>query len=125
MESLIYFKKGSLLVKHIEKRRLQKSVIIIALFAVVLTGFRLLWSKTFNATEQPYATNGKLDLRDWNFSKKKSVTLAVEWEFHPYTLLEEVPSNNTEKSPQFIKVSGDWFHSLNPDGGWDKTKKEN
>lgn len=104
-----------MLVKHIKKRRIWINIIIIVLFAGVLTGFRLLWIKTFNVTEQPYATNGQLDLRDWDFSEGRSVTLAGEWEFHPYTLLEEVPSNNTEKSPQFIKVPGDWSHSLNPD----------
>jgi|SRR5690625_442276 len=49
------------------------------------------------------------------FSEGRSVTLAGEWEFYPYTLLEEVPSNNTHKSSQYIEVPGDWSTALNPD----------
>lgn len=101
--------------KHIEKRRLRKSLIIIALFAVVLTGFRLLWIKTYSMPEQPEAKNGQLDLRDWDFSEGQSVTLRGEWEFYPYTLLENAPSHHVEKQPQYIKVPDDWSRALNPD----------
>lgn len=103
-----------MLVKHKEKRRLWIRIITIVLFAIVLTGFRLLWVDTFNDPEQPYVTDGQLDLRDWDFSDGRSVTLGGEWEFHPYTLLEESPAN-TKRTPQYIKVPGDWSAALNPD----------
>src|SRR5690625_1020929 len=106
-------KRGSKLVKHQDKRHLWITVIIIVLFAVILTSFRLLWIKKFNYTEQQHVTYGQLDLRDWDFSDGRSVTLAGEWEFYPYTLLEEVPKNNNEN--QYIKVPGDWSTALNPD----------
>src|SRR5690625_5076872 len=102
-------------VKHKEKRRLWITMIIIILFAVTLTGFRLFWIKNFNSPEQPHVTGGELDLRDWDFSEGRSMTLAGEWDFHPYTLLEEVPANDTHKDPQSIEVPGDWSDTLNPD----------
>lgn len=96
-----------------DKRRLWIKIIIIILFAVALTGFRLLWINTFSEPEQPEVTDGELDLRDWDFTDGRSVTLAGEWDFHPFTLLEDVPSNNTNQ--QNIDVPGDWSPDLNPD----------
>ncbi len=88
---------------------------IIILFASALTGFRLLWINTFNEPEQqPHITNGELDLRDWDFSDGRAVTLAGEWEFYPYTLLEELPASSLGKSSQSIEVPGDWSPALNP-----------
>jgi len=68
-----------MLVKHKDKRRLWIKIIIIVLFAVVLTSFRFLWIKTFNDTsEQPHVIDGELDLRDWDFSAGRSIALAGE-----------------------------------------------
>jgi len=111
----VKYNRGSMPVTHIEKRRLWIKITIIILFAASLTSFRLLWIKTYNYKEQPYATNGKLDLQDWDFSDGKSVTLAGEWEFHPYTLLEDAPIDQADKQPQYIKVPDDWSDTLNPD----------
>lgn len=101
-----------MLVKHKGKRHLWIKIITIMLFALMLTSFRLLWIKTFSDTEQTNVTNGELDLRDWDFSEDKSVTLAGDWEFHPYTLLEEPLSH---QNSQYINVPGDWSATLNPD----------
>lgn len=104
-----------MLKKHKEKRRLWMKVIIIVLFAIALTSFRLIWISTFNDSEQQEITNGELDLRDWDFSDGKSITLAGEWGFHAYTLLEEASVNKREKNTQYIEVPSDWSTALNPD----------
>src|SRR5690625_7680536 len=86
----VKYNRGSMPVTHIEKRRLWIKITIIILFAASLTSFRLLWIKTYNYKEQPYATYGKLDLQDRDLSDGKSVTLEGEWDFHPSPLLLDV-----------------------------------
>lgn len=97
---------------HIKKRQQLKRVMIIILFALMLIGFRLIWVYTFNDTEQPLVTDGELDLRDWDFSDRRPVTLTGEWEFYPNTLLEIPP---TDEAPHYIDVPGDWSSTLNED----------
>lgn len=97
------------------KRNLWIIIVTIILFALLLTSFRLLWINKFNYTDQPEVKNGEIDLRDWNFSDGRSVTLAGEWTFYPYTLLEKGQLNNHEINEQFIKVPSDWSYTLNED----------
>lgn len=57
---------------------------------LVLTSFRLLWLKAFQEQSQsiPLAQNGVLDLRDFEWSDGKTVTLDGEWEFFSETLVD-------------------------------------
>src|SRR5690625_442491 len=98
---------------HKRKRHLWIRIIFIVLFAIALTSFRLLWISNFSDTEEQEITKGELDLRDWDFSDGRSITLAGEWEFHPYTLLEEAPVNQDEREAQYIDVPSDWSAALN------------
>jgi len=104
-----------MLMGHKRKRHLWIRIISIILFAIVLTSFRLLWISYFNDTEEQEITKGELDLRGWDFSDGKSITLSGEWEFHAYTMLEEIPTNQDEKNAPYIYVPGDWSTVLNPD----------
>src|SRR5690625_4264130 len=108
-------KGGSISMGHKRKRHLWIRIISIILFAIVLTSFRLLWISYFNDTEEQEITKGELDLRGWDFSDGKSITLSGEWEFHDYTMLEKIPTNQDEKKAQYIDVPGDWSTVLNPD----------
>lgn len=93
------------------KRRLRTIIFIVLLFAAALTSFRLLWINAFVDPEQSNITGGELDLRGWDFSDGRTITLDGEWEFYPYTWYEE----GTESSEEFITVPGDWSSVLNPE----------
>lgn len=93
------------------KQHLRRPILIVILFALVLTSFRFLWIETFSSNEQPPVVDGQLDLRDWDFSKKGTITLDGEWGFHPYTWISDGFSSNKND----IKVPGDWSASLNPE----------
>lgn len=96
------------------KKRLWQRTLIVLLFAVALTGFRLLWIQAFTEGEQPRAVDGQLDLRDWDFSDSRSVTLDGEWTFHPYVLLmNEADVSQSVGVP--LQVPGDWSSTLNPE----------
>lgn len=92
--------------------------VIVLLFALILTGFRLQWIETFNETgEQPIIENGELDLREWEFSDGHTISLDGEWAFYPY---ENITSESTKKEGRknrYINVPGDWSETLNPDDG--------
>lgn len=96
------------------KHRHWLKIVVILMFAILLTSFRLSWIKNFNNDEQQYVTNGQLDLRGWDFSDGKSITLEGEWNFYPDQLLREVSDTSDQTSP-LIHVPGDWSDALNPD----------
>lgn len=100
---------------HKGKKRLWLKVIVIILFISTLTSFRFIWINTFNDTKQQEIMNGELDLRDWDFSGERPITLTGEWGFHPYTLFEEVSNNYSGQGGQYIEVPSDWSTKLNPD----------
>lgn len=74
----------------------------------------MLWIQKFTQPEQPYVTDGELDLRNWDFSDERSVTLNGEWEFFPYQLLSDKIDNSTLRK-SFVQVPGNWSKALNPD----------
>lgn len=61
--------------------------IIIAIFISLMVMGRLAWINLFRLSEQPYAVNGIVDLRGWEASEDKTITLDGEWEFYPGVLL--------------------------------------
>lgn len=103
---------------HRNKKYIWKMTAVVILFAVVLTGFRLQWMNTFNQTAneatQPLIVAGQLDLRDWDFSGGRPITLNGEWEFIPYEKVTEDSTRAPSENKQYITVPGDWSASLNP-----------
>jgi len=104
-----------MLKEHKSKRRIWIKIMVIVLFAGALISFRLLWFNMFHHPEQYEVTNGELDLRDLVFSDGQSITLAGEWRFHPYRLLENVPEEESDNETDYINVPGDWSAALNED----------
>lgn len=93
-----------------------KTFLIVSLFLLVLTGSRILWITIFQSTEQPYAKDGLLDLRNWNAAEGQTIELDGQWEFYPHVwLIDPESSQQTEKSsPQLIQVPGDWNSLMQP-----------
>ncbi|MCU6709976.1 ATP-binding protein [Paenibacillus sp. J5C_2022] len=69
------------------RKRKYAFIIVIILFLSMLTGGRLVWLELFKPGDQPFASQGKLDLRGWDASAGKTVTLDGEWRFYPGVLL--------------------------------------
>lgn len=87
------------------------------MFSLILTAIRIAWISVQASPEHPGAVQGQLDLRDWDFSKNRTLTLDGEWEFYPYTLLmKNNASHQSQELTQdraFIQVPGNWHTALN------------
>lgn len=93
-------------------------IVIVILFALMLTAFRLQWIKTFNeTTDQPIIEKGELDLRGWDFSNGQTISLDGEWAFYPYEHIMSESTVNGDPKKQYIHVPGDWSDTLNPADG--------
>ncbi|WP_317933917.1 hybrid sensor histidine kinase/response regulator [Sporosarcina aquimarina] len=89
----------------------KKIVLLIGLFVVVLTSFRLLWIQHHQLPDHPHAERGVVDLSDWKFEGQRPITLDGEWEFFPH---EFITSSSKEiESNTYITVPGDWKKQLN------------
>lgn len=97
-----------------QQNRVWLKVVFIALFAITLTSLRIIWIQAFDDPIEQDISKGELDLREWDFSESGPITLTGEWEFYPYELLEEAPTNEDGK---YIDVPGDWSEALNEDEG--------
>lgn len=94
-----------------KKGRVLAFVAMIIGFAIVLTGFRVFWIDRFTDPEQSDIVGGELDLRGWDFSEGRTITLDGEWEFYPYTWYKE----DAGALQEMIQVPGDWSEVLNPE----------
>src|SRR5690554_731558 len=94
-----------------------KLIAIIGLFVLLLTGARLLWLEFFMPTEQPYAQNGELDLREWDQALNQTITLDGEWEFFPHVWLISGDTQQAvaDKNGHLIEVPGGWNALLQPE----------
>lgn len=91
----------------------RKLLIVIVSFILLLIGMRVLWTVLLKDTDQPYAVNGRLDLRDWDMAENRTLTLDGEWEFYPRMfLMEREPHNESDK--QWIQVPGGWNPLMAP-----------
>ncbi|MHC8514775.1 ATP-binding response regulator [Sporosarcina sp. ITBMC105] len=101
--------------KITKKWRVGSMVVAVLLFALLLTGFRLQWINTFNETgDQPIIENGVLDLREWDFSDGKVLSLNGEWGFSPYEHITTIPRASDNVTERYIQTPGDWSEVLNP-----------
>lgn len=91
-------------------------IVIIILFALSLTSFRILWINHFqHEKDQPLANEGEIDLREWDFSSSGIVTLSGQWSFYPNQLIDDVSTVREKDKQTFIQVPGDWSYKLNDD----------
>jgi two-component system, sensor histidine kinase ChiS len=87
-------------------------ILLIFIFLIVLSSLRLTWIHFNRIPDHPVVKNGVLDLRDWQFDRKQTITLDGKWSFFPHTLLNTV--SHTSKT--FITVPDDWRNVINLDG---------
>ncbi|WP_367398164.1 ATP-binding protein [Paenibacillus sp. MSJ-34] len=67
--------------------------------------------------DHPAAVRGVLDLRDWVFDNRQTITLDGEWEFYPNQLIDPgSDSSSTPSSQTYIQVPGDWSPAFPDDG---------
>ncbi|GAB6928142.1 ATP-binding protein [Paenibacillus sp. JCM 10914] len=93
----------------LKKRR----VIIIGLTLVILLPLWFMFRSILFSGEQPQAVQGRLDLKEWDFSQDGAVELNGEWEFYRGQLLtsEELQENvnaNERPSASMVAVPGKW-----------------
>ncbi|KAA8785078.1 response regulator [Paenibacillus amylolyticus] len=82
---------------------------LLATYGLLLTYF------TFNKKPMPIATNGVMDLRQWDFETEGVVRLDGEWAFYPHRLFFSHPfgtQSKEGKSAQFIQVPGTWSKQM-------------
>lgn len=108
--------KGDRYMRQLNNHSTMIKVIVIILFIISLTGFRLIWINHFqHETDQPLAESGTLDLRSWDFLNKGIVTLSGEWSFYPEMLGEDLINQRHEQTPISIQSPGDWSQYINED----------
>lgn len=96
--------------KNKPMNNIRKILLITALFVMVLTGLRLFWVMVVTPPQQAHAIHGKLDLREWDFSSDRAVSLNGEWEFYRGQLLPGDSLSGIEAlgNKQMIQVPGNW-----------------
>ncbi|MBJ6360139.1 ATP-binding protein [Paenibacillus sp. GCM10012307] len=86
-----------------------KQLIFFILFLSLLLGLRLLWLNANAIPDQPLATQGILDLRNWDFERNRTIYLNGEWEFYPNQFISHQDTQGNQMiAPSHIQVPGDW-----------------
>ncbi|WP_342539113.1 ATP-binding protein [Sporosarcina sp. FSL K6-1540] len=95
----------------------KKMIIIIGLFLLLLTSFRLLWLNHYMTSDYPYAEGGILDLRGVELPDDKAITLNGEWAFFGNQLIapESLTKQFSGAKQQWIRVPGDWVETVSDD----------
>ncbi|MBP1968504.1 sensor histidine kinase YesM [Virgibacillus natechei] len=88
----------------------KKILLIISLFLLILSSFRVGWVIYHESPDNPPAEKGVIDLTNWSFNDNQTLTLDGEWEFYPSQFLNPDSDNNQYKEEQknFISVPEDW-----------------
>lgn len=90
------------------------AVLAIFLFIAMLTAGRFVWLEWFKTSEQAYAVDGLLDLRDWDAGAGRTITLDGEWEFYPGMLPMSEGGNFSELQKTRIEVPAAWDAHMQP-----------
>ncbi|MED4752935.1 ATP-binding protein [Brevibacillus choshinensis] len=95
----------------------RKIFLLISLFVIFLFTIRTTWYSLLAKPNQSGAVQGVLDLRDYDFTSDRIVTLNGEWEFYPHQFLfpNDSAEGNRSERPTFIHVPGNWAATLNPE----------
>ncbi|MCH1639411.1 ATP-binding protein [Paenibacillus timonensis] len=90
----------------------QKTLLIIVLFIVAITGIRLTWLALNRTVDHPQASGGILDLRGWKLPPSHTIPLEGEWDFYPDALIvpSSEPGNELAgiRGKTSIPVPGSW-----------------
>lgn len=95
--------------------KLRYIFLILGIFLVSLSSFRIFWAETLSNHKQVPIRNGHLDIRNWDVEKGEILLLDGEWEFYPSQFLieEETQRKLETKVPGLIEVPGKWNKALN------------
>lgn len=97
--------------QHIPKHKI---FIIIALFFLALSIFRIGWIFYYKTPDHPQAENGVIDLSEWEFDEQDTITLDGEWTFYPQQFLN--PTLDKTMQGQLISVPNDWQDEFSDTG---------
>ena len=88
----------------------RKTILIVGLFLLVLTCFRIPWLLLSLTPSQIEAEQGVLDLREWDFDEDEAIALDGEWEFYPSTFLtpDSIHSQANLVDKTIISVPSNW-----------------
>ncbi|WP_044478000.1 ATP-binding protein [Paenibacillus antibioticophila] len=90
----------------------KKTLLIIALFVIAISGIRLAWLGFHHTVDYPQASGGILDLRGLSLPPNHTIPLEGEWEFYPDELI--VPASDpgeetaVSRGNTYIPVPGAW-----------------
>ncbi|WP_238187787.1 ATP-binding protein [Paenibacillus sp. L3-i20] len=97
----------------------RKITLIIVIFLLILTGIRSVWLQLQHSPAHANATNGQLDLQEWDWSVEPKLTLNGEWVFYPYQLVEPIVNHphgeRVSGESRFITLPSNWRKALNED----------
>ncbi|MFE6074866.1 ATP-binding protein [Paenibacillus sp. NPDC057886] len=88
----------------------RKAVLIIGSFFITLLLIRIIWAFFQASPDYSRAVQGELDLRGFDFTNDRTVTLDGEWEFYPDKFVKQSESNtiSSREGRMFIPVPGKW-----------------
>ncbi|MEI3611269.1 hybrid sensor histidine kinase/response regulator [Pseudogracilibacillus sp. SO30301A] len=84
----------------------KKVFLLISIFLLVLTSFRIGWIFYHKTPDHPHAEEGVIDLSHWNFTDKETITLDGEWEFYPGEFINFGLEKNVASG--FTTIPGHW-----------------
>lgn len=103
-----------------EWRRMKKNAIqltvILLVFMLCLSAFRLIWTGLFQEEVQPDIQNGMLDIQTWDPGEEETLVLDGEWEFYPSRFIMEESSVQGESD--IIEVPRGWNDILGSSYGY-------
>ncbi|WP_235533171.1 hybrid sensor histidine kinase/response regulator [Paenibacillus sp. Leaf72] len=88
----------------------RKAVLITGSFFITLILIRIIWAFLLTSPDHPHAVRGELDLRGFDFTNDRTITLDGEWEFYPGKFVKQGESNtlSSREGRMFIPVPGKW-----------------
>lgn len=89
-------------------------LVIIGLFLIVLTFFRIQWMDIFSDHDYIDVENGQLDVMDWQAEDREVLLLDGEWEFYPsqWLFADGKATNIDERQGKLVHVPGGWNDDL-------------
>ncbi|MFC3747281.1 ATP-binding protein [Paenibacillus sp. GCM10012306] len=95
----------------------KKFLFKVGCFFLILTAMRIIWILFQTTPDHLHAIKGELDLRNWDFTDNRTLSLDGQWEFYPRLLLQQ--KNNSEHfipdDKVFIDVPGTWNNAIDDD----------
>lgn len=96
---------------------LTKIWLIISIFLLLLASARIGWIVYHTPPMHPVAKDGVIDLSEWEFTDKETITLDGEWEFYPNTFIHPNNFDAYVHDKLMIAVPGSWqSEEMNPSG---------